>query len=93
MFSDLRNTNSLRFDFAILNDDDSVKMLIEFDGKQHFGLGAFSSDEEEMLLNYQNTMYNDLLKNEFCFDNCIPLLRIPYNKYPKIEEILSKALL
>lgn len=92
-FEELKNTKKLRFDFAILSSDGGVKMLIEFDGKQHFGMGNFTNDQEEMMLQYQETMYADMLKNEFCFDKGIPLLRIPFNKYLHIDEILDRTLL
>ena len=92
-FDDLKDIKKLRFDFAILNSNNEIKLLIEFDGKQHQGEGVFAKTEEEALLMYNEIVYNDNLKNEYCFNKCIPLLRIPYDKYSKIEEILSKALL
>ncbi len=92
-FETLKSSKKLRFDFAILNKDNDIKLLIEFDGKQHFGIGNFSSDEEEMNLQYEKIIKNDLLKNEFCFDKGYSLLRIPYNQYPNINDILSRSLL
>ncbi|WP_291631441.1 hypothetical protein [Clostridium sp.] len=37
-FNDLRSENGslLRFDFAILNDDNKLLYLIEYQGKQHY---------------------------------------------------------
>ena len=92
-FEDLKDIKKLRFDFAILNSNNDVKMLIEFDGKQHQGEGVFAKTEEEALVLYNELAYSDNLKNEYCFNKCIPLLRIPYDKYSKIEDILSRALL
>ena len=92
-FDDCKHTRKLRFDFAILNKNDEVKMLIEFDGKQHFGIGMFSDDTEKMLEEYQILKQSDNDKNEYCFKNCIPLLRIPYSKYNKLNEILERNLL
>ena len=74
-----------------MNRTGKIKMLIEYDGKQHFGLGLFSSDEKEMLDLYNRTKQSDYSKNEYCFRNGIPLMRIPYNRYYKIEEILENA--
>lgn len=91
-FDDLKDIKKLRFDFAILNDNNEVKMLIEFDGKQHQGEGVFAKTEEENLLMYNELVYSDNLKNEYCFNKCIPLLRIPYDKYAHIDDILSRAL-
>ena len=92
-FDDLRHERNLKFDFAIMNRTGKIKMLIEYDGKQHFGLGLFSSDEKEMLDLYNRTKQSDYSKNEYCFRNGIPLMRIPYNRYYKIEEILENAIL
>ena len=91
-FDDLKLSNSLRFDFGILNSQNKIKLIIEYDGKQHFGIGNFTDNTEEMIMQYQSTIQNDSMKNEYCFNNGIPLLRIPYNKYKYIEEILETAL-
>ena len=94
IFPELKSPNGrpLRFDFAIFNDNGEVKMLIEFDGKQHQGEGVFAKTEEEALLLYNELTYSDNLKNEYCFNKCIPLLRIPYDKYSCIDEILTRVL-
>lgn len=92
-FDDLKHEKPLKFDFAILNKHKDVKMLIEYDGKQHFGVGLFSSDEKEMLNAYNIVKQSDFTKNEYCFKKGIPLLRIPYNCYYKIDTILENSLL
>lgn len=92
-FPKLKGTNKLRYDFAILNDKEEVKLIIEFDGKQHFGIGNFTDDTDEMLVAYQRVLESDYKKNQYCFMNSIPLLRIHYNNYPRINKILEKTLL
>lgn len=92
-FEDCRHDRKLKFDFAILNKDNNVKMLIEFDGKQHFGLGLFSDDTNKMLEQYSKVKQSDETKNSYCFKKSIPLLRIPYSKYSDIDKILSDSLL
>lgn len=92
-FEELKIERKLRFDFVIFNKNKKIKMLIEFDGKQHFGFGNFTDDTETMIIHFNNIQESDRIKNEFCFKNSIPLLRIPYNKYHKIEEILSNSLI
>lgn len=92
-FDDLKHSKPLKYDFAIFNKKNKIKMLIEYDGKQHYGLGNFSNDEEKMLENYNRIKQSDYTKNEYCFRNGIPLIRIPYNRYYKIEEILENSLL
>lgn len=60
-----------RFDFAILNENQEILRLIEFDGEQHYrdipswgGLGL--------------QQCRDKIKNEFAKAHQIPLVRIPY---------------
>ena len=65
------------FDFAILNEQKQLLYLIEFDGKQHFIYNKnseFWNTEED----FKKTQLRDNLKNQWCKDNNIPLIRIPY---------------
>lgn len=55
-----------RFDFYINN-----SYLIEFDGKQHLGIGGWGEPIE-------NIQERDNIKNEYCKKHNIPLIRIPY---------------
>lgn len=64
------NNSYYRFDCAIFDNDNNLIRLIEFDGEQHFHKNNF--------YNYENTHRNDILKNEYCKNNKIPLVRIPY---------------
>ena len=69
----LKETNHLaKFDFYI-ND----KYLIEFDGRQHFYYeeNTTSWNTKE---NLKKTQQRDKEKNQWCIDNNIPLIRIPY---------------
>lgn len=83
-FKDLKGIRGgcLRFDFAIFNKDDSLIELIEFDGVQHFkevsGLWKDSYTLEER-------QTNDKLKNEYCKNNNIKLIRIPYTQINNIN--------
>lgn len=67
--------DKLLFDFAIFNNN-TLLYLIEFDGKQHFQHANCGWNDLE---NLQKTHRNDLLKNKYCFEHNIPLIRIPYN--------------
>lgn len=80
-FSDCKDKNKLRFDFAVMNSDDSVKALVEYDGKQHFEPIDWFGGEEE----FQKQVKRDKIKNEYCKKNNIPLIRIPY--YYTTDEI------
>lgn len=94
-FNDCRNKRPLPFDFVVYKDPERkhIKMIIEYDGKQHFGLGCFSNNVEDMKRTFEQTKENDETKNDYCFKNSYPLLRIPYSKLTKIEKILSSSLL
>lgn len=75
----VRESDKLMFDIAIYNHN-TLLYLIEYDGIQHFEPGHFNN-------NYQQTHYNDLIKNKYCFDNNIPLIRIPYDVEYTIDDL------
>lgn len=64
-FKDLKVERMLRFDFSII-ENGKIKYLIEHDGKYHNRKG----DQGEQ------TRKHDNLKNKYCKENNIPLLRI-----------------
>lgn len=67
------------FDFYINN-----KYIIEFDGQQHFFYTGTGWDTQE---HYERTHANDLAKNKYCFDNNIPIIRIPYDADYTIDDL------
>ena len=73
-FDELRNQsgNLLRFDFAILNDDDTVIILVEYQGEQHYV-------DRTSFGKYQR-MFSDRLKKEYCSMNHIPLHEIRFDE-------------
>lgn len=89
-FSDFKydNGHKPRFDFAIFKNN-SLYYLIEFDGKQHFSY-QLSGDSWNNKENYEKTILRDNIKNQYCFMNGIPLIRIPYThlKEIKIEDLI-----
>lgn len=84
-FTDLTSTgracDKLMFDFAILNQD-ILLYLIEYDGIQHF-----KKEREFREGGYQSTHANDLLKNKYCFEHNIPLIRIPYTAEYNLNDL------
>ena len=92
-FKDLSSTgrecDCLIFDFAIYNKDmQSLIYLIEFDGSQHFKY--FYKENNKGWNNedtFKTTRQNDLIKNKYCFEHNIPLIRIPYNKEYTFEDL------
>lgn len=62
-----------RFDFYL----PTLNTCIEYDGEQHFSL-IFNFDTEEKL---ELRKKHDIEKNEYCKNNNIILIRIPYTQY------------
>lgn len=58
--------------------------IIEFDGEQHFSFKDSGWNTKE---NFNNTRKRDLIKNKYCFDNNIPLIRIPYDAEYTIDDL------
>lgn len=76
----------LLFDFAILNDN-GVVALIEYDGEQHFRpVKIFGGTKQ-----YKKQIEKDNIKNIYCIENNIPLIRIPYT-VENIEQYLGNEL-
>lgn len=69
-FNDLKDKQLLRFDFAILDSDNRIVKLIEFDGKQHTNTNS--------LWHTESLKKHDIMKNDYCKKHNIPLLRISY---------------
>lgn len=85
-YEDCKNKYILRFDFAIINPDKSVKCLIEYDGQQHYKPVSLFGGKE----GYRQTVYRDEIKNKYCKEKHISLLRLPY--YLSNDEIKEKIL-
>lgn len=86
------NNTYYRFDFVILNEQEEVQYFIEYDGEQHFKDNShFLWHNKEQL---SNIMKKDELKNNYCKDNNIPLIRIPYThkKIKLMDLLLSKSI-
>jgi very-short-patch-repair endonuclease len=76
----------LRFDFFVV----PLRLLIEFDGQQHYEGGKYASSREEWV----NGIRRDELKNEFCKNNSYSLLRIPYvysRNYRKMKKLIEET--
>lgn len=69
------------FDFAIMDKDNSLLKLIEFDGEQHFRAVELFGGEEQFKVQQER----DNRRNQYCKEHNIPLLRIPYYDYNKID--------
>ena len=83
-FKNCKDIKVLPFDFYI----PKYHACIESDGKQHFEPVDFAGRGEEWALQqFEKTQYHDKIKNQYCKNNNITLLRIPYFK--NVEEELE----
>ena len=78
-FNDCKNINFLPFDFYL----PELNTCIEYDGRQHFeSIEGWGGEK-----NLKEIQTRDQIKNKYCIDNNIKLIRIKYNE--NIEEKLS----
>lgn len=78
-----RTGYSLKFDFYLPN----YNCCIEYDGQQHFFETSLCSDS------LKERQKRDEIKNQYCKDNDIKLIRIPYWDYDKLNEEYLLSLL
>lgn len=83
-FDNCLKTLPLPFDFYL----PKYNLCIEFDGIQHFKPLIFFGGENA--LEYRKN--NDEIKNQYCMNNNINLLRISYKEIKNVENILKKEL-
>ena len=71
-FNDCKYIRSLYFDFYLLDNN----ICIEFDGQQHFKpMKIFGGDKA-----FKENNIRDEIKNKYCVNNNIKLIRIKYNE-------------
>jgi len=74
-YDDCRDTLPLPFDFYIINKN----MIIEIDGEGHSQIAYFNNmSYEKAVETYNMTQKHDKIKNEYCKNKGIKLIRIPY---------------
>ena len=80
-FDTCKNIKCLPFDFYLPNHN----ICIEYDGQHHFiPISRFGGD-----LNLKYTKFCDKIKDNWCLENNIKLIRISYKKKNKIFKILN----
>ena len=80
-FEDCKDVNTLPFDTYIK----SLNLVIEFDGEQHFKPNFGDTAFNEII-------YHDAIKNAYCEDNNINILRIPFWEFRNMEEIVKNKI-
>lgn len=73
-----KTQRKLLFDFYLPD----YNCCIEYDGKQHYSYNGKGWNTKE---NTEKTQYRDSLKDNYCKENNIRLIRIPYWDYEKID--------
>ena len=75
----------LPFDFYLPEHN----ICIEYDGEQHSKPKSCFGGT----IQFQKTQHNDNIKTQYCKDNNIELLRIPYTNFNNIETILNESIM
>lgn len=88
-FSDCIDKRSLPFDFYLPD----FNVLIEFDGEFHYmPVRKGNMTNEEAIEHMKRTQKHDQIKTQYCKDNNIPLIRIPYWEKDDMEYFLFDEL-
>jgi hypothetical protein len=76
---------TLPFDFGIYNNYGKLLRLIEYQGIQHYKSFTHFGGIEKL----NKTLDSDKIKSDYCLENKIPLLIIPYTDFNNVESILQ----
>ena len=87
--ADCKDIRPLPFDFAILNKDNSLNCLIEYQGDIHFKTSDGWNSPEDL----KKRQYHDLIKRQYCQKHNILLVEIPYTDYNKLDIAYIKGIL
>lgn len=83
------DNNAYRFDFYL----PQYNLFIEYDGEQHYKpIRYYTQSDEEMKRTFEETKRRDKIKNHYCKEKNINLLRIPYWEKENIETIIINHL-
>ncbi len=84
-FENCKSVRALPFDYYI----PSLNVCIEVDGQFHYPGNGFHPDSTT---EYDGVVYRDNIKNQYCLDNNIKLIRLPYYKESDFSNILDSEL-
>lgn len=88
-FDNCKHIRPLPFDFYL----PKYNMCIEYDGLQHYEPVCFGDRSiEQSKYSFEQQKIKDNIKTQYCQENKIKLLRIPYWDFNNIESILNKEL-
>ena len=89
-FENCKYKKPLQFDFYIPN----IKTALEYQGEQHFKIVSFGEkDKQKSKKLFDQLLIRDDIKREYCVNNNIRLLEIPYWEINNVDSILTKEIL
>jgi hypothetical protein len=88
IISKCKNKKTLPFDFAVFSCN-ILLFLIEYQGRQHYSASSFGSKKQTPEKMFEIIKVRDKIKKEYCENNKIPLLIIPYWDKDNIETIMD----
>lgn len=88
VISECKYKKPLPFDNAVLNNDKTLKCLIEYQGIQHYEPVSYFGGEEKFMVQ----QIRDKIKYNYCKDHNIPLLIIPYWEFDNMEDLVINFL-
>lgn len=91
-FPDCKYKKPLPFDFAVFDNNENLKLLIEYDGEQHFHPYRFKDNRVFEYKKLLTVKERDGIKTSYCATNNIKLVRIPYTQSKFIPQILKNTL-
>ena len=83
-----KNDRDLRFDFILTTA--TGQKAIEYQGRQHYCTASFNHVNE--LTEFERLLRNDAIKRQWCRNNNVPLLEIPYWELNDIEDVIGAFL-
>jgi hypothetical protein len=87
-FDDCKHIRQLPFDFHL----PEYNTIIEYDGELHYNPTRYNKNKEKNIQKLKSVKRNDNIKNQYCKNNNIILIRIPYWDFDNIEKILKREL-
>lgn len=87
-FKDCKDINPLPFDFYLPD----FNIIIEYDGEHHYyPVNHGENNKEQTIIKFETTKKHDKIKTDYCKENNINLIRIPYyeiDDYDDLEYLL-----
>ena len=84
-FDGCRDINLLKFDCYLID----FNTVIEYDGENHYFPVKYGTQSwEDAVRKHEYTKRHDKIKNDFCIENNINLIRVPYFDFENMDSFL-----